>query len=261
MQRRTCNDRTFAAIDWVVNGPRPCIAFQIDISAIDKRDALKPPEPKRTAAHSKSGRGRYISAGIALGDAGCQPNTKELTATIPHPSIPASRYRARLALRIQEAPLEPQTTMLGTSVSSASVFVKNRVDPISQYPLPQPVPTTTPASKNDVTKGARTTPKIKKRRTPRVLSNTDFPLLYRVMSKAPSNASPVLLMSQPTAVHAGTPDCIWANRWAGNTASRSAHHIRAGERRSAPSKIALGGQKVEVGREMGVRAKPTRVPM
>ena len=58
MHSSTCNDRTFSSIDAVVNGPRPCMAFQIEISAIDSRHTLKPPEPKRTAATAEAAKVR-----------------------------------------------------------------------------------------------------------------------------------------------------------------------------------------------------------
>ena len=122
-----CSDWTFSAIEDEVNGPRPCIAFQIETNAIHNRDKLRPPEPKRTVAQSKNGSGAYIKAGIALGEPGCELNTKTLIATVPIARKAASTHRMRGEFLIQKRPFVPQSTMAGTRVSSANAFVRNRV--------------------------------------------------------------------------------------------------------------------------------------
>src|SRR5277367_5213300 len=66
-QNRICRDRTFCAMDAYGNGSRPCVEYQIEISATDKRETLNPPKPNRATAHNRNGRGRYSSAGVVEG--------------------------------------------------------------------------------------------------------------------------------------------------------------------------------------------------
>jgi hypothetical protein len=45
-------------------------------------------------------------------------------------------------------------------------------------------------------------------------------------------------------------------RWAGKTASKISHQMRRGVKNRMASRIALGGQKVEIGESAGVIRKP-----
>src|SRR5580765_4083838 len=118
-QNRICRDRTFSAIETYGNGSRPCMVYQIEISATDKRERLNPPKPNRAAAHNRNGRGTYSSAGVVEGDKSGKPNTKTATSIVPAANRAASDIRATLTLRIDEMPLELQRTIRGTIVSAA----------------------------------------------------------------------------------------------------------------------------------------------
>src|SRR6516164_2317499 len=132
-QSKICNDKTFCRKDAEGNGCRPCNICQLETSAIHKTDRLNPPEPKRTVAHSRSGRGIYNKAGVVVaGDRGWKPNTKIVTSTVAIASRLASPIREGLVFRIQEIPFEKQSTMAGTTVNSANAFVQNRSAPSGQ---------------------------------------------------------------------------------------------------------------------------------
>src|SRR5436190_15427605 len=131
-QNRICSDRTFPAMDACGNGSRPCMVYQIEMSATDKRERLNPLKPNRAAAHNRNGRGTYSSAGVVEGDKRGEPNTKTATSTVPTPSRAASEHRAKLALRIQEMPFRLQRTIAGTIVSAANELVQNRSIPSGQ---------------------------------------------------------------------------------------------------------------------------------
>src|SRR5690242_10809633 len=100
------------------NGSRPCVAYQDEISAMPMRVTLNPPEPNRTVAHSRSGRGAYSNAGLVLVNEGCKPNTTTQTRKVAIPNRPASMDLIRVVFRIQERPFRPQSTTMGTIVSS-----------------------------------------------------------------------------------------------------------------------------------------------
>src|ERR1700748_1981719 len=89
-QNRICRDKTFSAIDAYGNGSRPCMVYQIEISATDKRERLRPPKPNRAAAHKRKGRGTYSNAGVVEGDKNGEPNTKNATSTVPAANRAAS---------------------------------------------------------------------------------------------------------------------------------------------------------------------------
>jgi hypothetical protein len=61
-----------------------------------------------------------------------EPSTNTVTITTPTASRSASPQPEKLAFRIEERPPEPQMTMLGTMVSSASALVQNRSVPRGQ---------------------------------------------------------------------------------------------------------------------------------
>jgi hypothetical protein len=107
------------------------MVYQSEISAMDKRVKLSPPNPNRAAAHKSNGRGTYSAAGID-GDNVLEPNIATATSTVLSPKRTTSEYRAAVALRIQEIPFEPQSTITGTIVSAANALVQNRSSPSGQ---------------------------------------------------------------------------------------------------------------------------------
>src|ERR1700704_4985283 len=130
-QNRICRDRMLSGREACGNGSRPCIVNQVEISASDKRDTLKPPKPNRAAAHNNNGRGAYSNAGAVAGDTACKPNTKTARSTVATASRAASPHRVALILRIEERSFGLQTTV-GTIVSSANALVQNRCIPSCQ---------------------------------------------------------------------------------------------------------------------------------
>src|ERR1041385_2573770 len=97
-----------------------------------KSDELNPIRPKRTAAHTKSGRGRYIMVGAVAGDGGNGPNTQKPIRTVATISRADSRNRAALILPFRTAFRVLRSTMGGTIVRTAIAFVKNRSIPRCQ---------------------------------------------------------------------------------------------------------------------------------
>src|SRR6266576_5320431 len=257
---KICSDSTFCRSDAEGNGSRPCITYQIAVNEMMRRHRLSPPEPNRAVAQNNKARGINRSAGVSDGETGSKPKTKKVASTVLIPSNAASQQRLRVACFFQKTTFEAQSTITGTIVSSANALVQNRPAPSNRYPRPQPVRTTPAASRNEVAKGATSTPNSTKMKTPLTVSNTLVGRTNCPTQNAPINASHVLLVSQAAAVHAGTPAWSWARKCAGITATRSAHQIRRGANRRTARRIALGGQKAEFGWPVGVKANPTRVP-
>src|SRR5437762_11220506 len=77
---------------------------------------------------------------------------------------------------------------------------------------------------------------------------------------APMSASHELLMNQHKIIAGGTLLCSCAARWAGNAASKITHQTRTGVRRSAASKMELGGQRTETGCGRRVNANAIFAP-
>jgi hypothetical protein len=151
-------------------------------------------------------------------------------------------------------------TIIGTNVSSASTFEKSRVRQCSQnVPSNRPTSVTKPAS----TKLDANTPTSEPRtNTPtwRELSNRNGPPVSRRMTKAPINASEQLLMNHRRIIVTGRSFASWIARWAGNADSKSQPQERVGASSSTASRIALGGQRVEIGEGWIVSAKPILDP-
>jgi hypothetical protein len=192
-------------------------------------------------------RGKNRSTGLVEGNVGLKPKIRKATSTMLRTKNPASQKRLKVAFLIQDIPFDAQSTMTGTMVSSANAFVQKRSALMDRYPRPQPVRTTPAASRNEVAKGAMRTPNSTKMKTPRTLSNTLVGRTNFPMQNAPIKASLVLVASQAAAVERGTPAWSCASKWAGTTASSSAHHTLRGANSRRAKKIALGGQKAEFG--------------
>src|SRR5437867_9879895 len=111
-------------------------------------------------------------------------------------------------------------------------------------------------SRKEERTGARKAAKKQKIPTLRRRSNrTGRSIRYRTQP-APMSASHELLMNQHKIIAGGTLLCSCAARWAGNAASKITHQTRTGVRRSAASKMELGGQRTETGWARRVSANP-----
>jgi hypothetical protein len=91
----------------------------MEVKETTKMKALSPAGPKRIDAQNNSGSGAKIKAEAVFAAALCVSNTRTLTNTIPNANTHASAHRARVAFRIQEKPLSPNSKIVGTSVSVA----------------------------------------------------------------------------------------------------------------------------------------------
>src|SRR5260370_42434438 len=101
------------------------------------------------------------------------------------------------------------------------------------------------ASAKEDRKGARNAAEKQNIPTLRRLSNrTGRSIRYRTQP-APISASNELLMNQQRIIMGGTLLCSCAARCAGSAASNITHQTRTGVKRSAASKIELGGQRTE----------------
>jgi hypothetical protein len=56
--KRICREITFCRIEAEMKGPWPWPACHIEITAIAKSEAAKPPGPKRSVAHSRNVKGK-----------------------------------------------------------------------------------------------------------------------------------------------------------------------------------------------------------
>src|SRR5438270_13108672 len=116
------------------------------------------------------------------------------------------------------------------------------------------------ASAKEERKGAKNAAKKTKIPTfPRRSNRTGRLIRYRTQP-APMSASSELLMNQHKIIAGGTLLCSCAARCAGNAASNITHQIRTGVRRSAASRIELGGQRTETGWGWSVNANPIFAP-
>src|SRR6266550_9006006 len=103
------------------------------------------------------------------------------------------------------------------------------------------------ASANEERKGAKNAAKkIKIPTFPRRSNRTGRSIRYRTQP-APMSASHELLINQHRIIVGGTSLCSCAARCAGNATSNISHQTRRGVRRSAASKMELGGQRTETG--------------
>src|SRR5256885_14239472 len=115
-------------------------------------------------------------------------------------------------------------------------------------------------SRKEERTGARKAAKKQKIPTLRKRSNcTGRSIRYRTQP-APMSASHELLMNQHKIIVGGTLLCSCAARWAGNAASKITHQTRTGVRRSAASRMELGGQRTETGWGRSVNANPIFAP-
>src|ERR1700746_1671742 len=101
------------------------MAFQVNINATTNIDALTPPGPNRAAAHSNSGTGAKMNAGMPPA-ALLGLNTRRLTTTIPTARVAASIYRVGLTLRNEEIPFSPKVTIVGTMTRLAIMLEVSR---------------------------------------------------------------------------------------------------------------------------------------
>src|SRR5437016_12549608 len=96
-------------------------------------------------------------------------------------------------------------------------------------------------SRKEESNGARNAAKKQKIPTLRRRSNrTGRSIRYRAQP-APISASHALLMNQHRIIMGGTFLCSGTARCAGNAARNITHQTRTGVRKSAPSRIDLGG--------------------
>jgi len=86
------------------------------------------------------------------------------------------------------------------------------------------------------------------------------PLVSRRTHTAPISASEQLLTNQPRSIGTGTPFASWMATWAGSAASRRINQDRVGARRSAASRMELGGHSVEMGYGWSFSANPIFAP-
>src|SRR6266566_6187618 len=116
------------------------------------------------------------------------------------------------------------------------------------------------ASTNEERKGAKNAAKKTKIPTLRKRSNrTGRSIRYRTQP-APMSASQELLMNQQRIIVGGTPLSSCTARCAGNAASSTTHQMRTGVKRSAASRMELGGQRTETGCGRKVSANPIFAP-
>src|SRR4029079_319182 len=196
VHNKTCNDSTFSRKEAKGKGSRPCTTNQMAVTEMIRRHRLSPPEPNRAAAHMSKARGRNKRSGVVEGNTGVKPKTKKVATAVPRTKNPASQKWPHVAPLIQRLPLDVQSTITGTIVSSANAFVQKRSALIDRYPRPQPVRTTPAASRKEGAKGATRTPNSTKREAPRTLSNTLVGRTSCPMQNAPIKASLVLVASQ-----------------------------------------------------------------
>ena len=236
------------------------MAPQIASSATVSVAVLAPRAPKRTAAQTRNGSGAYSRATMLSGPVSCQVKTGTLTARSAIISAPSSMIRPYVSRRSASRSTWAHATIVGTSVSSASRFEKKRERQMPQYvPSPQPTSVTKPASR----KHERDTPRVQastKRPTWRESSSRSGPLVSRRTHTAPISASAQLLTNQPRSIGTGTPFESWMATWAGSAASRRINQDRVGARRSAASRMELGGHSVEMGYGWSFSANPIFAP-
>src|SRR6266404_1699206 len=159
-----------------------------------------------------------MNAGIMPG-AFSAPNTKTLTTTIPTPSAAASKYAEVFVLRTWDIWVAPKITRGGTMVRFATMLEVSRIVHTIQKLRASPVKIVLPASRKDVTKVARPTPKARKMTTPLTLSNREVFFAKKWMQPAPRSASLTLPTNQPNAESIGIPNYSLIKRWAGSTAN------------------------------------------
>src|SRR5436309_12860843 len=101
-------------------------------------------------------------------------------------------------------------------------------------------------SRKEESNGARNAAKQKIPTLRRRSNRTGRSIRYRTQP-APMSASHELLMNQHRIIVGGTLLCSCAARCAGNAANSITHQMRTGVKRSAASRIELGGQRTETG--------------
>jgi len=202
-----------------VNGPWPCIAFQITRTANTSSESATPPIPNRKAAHSSSGSGRYKRALISSVPICGSPNTSSPTMSTEAKSNNASAWRRPGSRRTQVAAWVANVITTGTQMTLVSTLDRKRVRQMSPKSLLTPVSTTTPASRNDTSSGAA----IAAARNTSTFAN---PSSGRARlsenlrtAQAPSAPSPRLVANQRAIVGSGVACSICTTRWAGATAS------------------------------------------
>src|SRR5262249_58860467 len=90
-----------------------------------RSEALTPGGPKRIAAQSRKGRGKYTRTGtLASADSG-QMNTRMLTASNPQPIRQASMLRARDASLSMVGAAANNVMIAGASVKNATLSERN----------------------------------------------------------------------------------------------------------------------------------------
>jgi hypothetical protein len=124
--RNNCNASTLASALAMTKGPRPWTTPEIDRSATIRSAALTPGGPKRTAAQSRSGKGRYTSVGTLPSVAGGRRKTPTLTASSPPAIRQASTTRAPDGLpeTARTAPMDVRSA--GATVRKASPSDRNQ---------------------------------------------------------------------------------------------------------------------------------------
>ena len=182
---------------------------------------LKPPGPNRTAAQKSTGSRKANCVPGSLSAAmrsNAGPNATMPTASGATARRAPSRRRNGAAFLIHGSSRVTAITMAGTSMSSVSVFEKNRVRHTSQYGSALNRETTA-ASANEDRNGAASTAYITKIATSRNVSNRR-PSPNRRTAPAASSASVQFVTNNAStrAVGRPTPNCTM--RCAGRAARR-----------------------------------------
>jgi hypothetical protein len=137
-RRNTCRESIFWVGDSATNGPRPTEALTRDTPATIRREKANPPEPRRTAAHSRSGRGAKSNATNVAGPGSYELNTRMLTASSPSVRNPNSPYRWRPRRAVTACPATV-SKIRGGIVMMANTFARTRCRHASQKSVAQPV--------------------------------------------------------------------------------------------------------------------------
>ena len=115
------------------------------------------------------------------------------------------------------------------------------------------------ASANETMPGAATA-HARNTTTLRMLGSGGSPRVNRRIANAASAPSPRFEGNSKSIDSVGASRWICAARWAGSAASAYTHQWRGGASMKTANIVAFGSQKIDVGSDAKVSAKPTRAP-
>src|SRR6187551_1139899 len=115
------------------------------------------------------------------------------------------------------------------------------------------------ASANDTMTGAPTA-QARNTQALRTLGLGGSPVVNRRIASAASAPSPRFDGNSRIIDSVGAPFCICTAMWAGSTASAYSHQWRGGASRNTANIVAFGSQKMDVGSDGNLSAKPTWAP-